>query len=116
MWGKPAAEKIGIFCPRAMEFITSIVEIPVWIISSGYIREYGLIGEPARDDALVSTQTQFGVHIPTVDVQVILCKHFRALVNGLSGSVEDTTQHVFRYRQLHAASGELDMRGLDVDA
>lgn len=46
--GRPAAEKIGIFCPRAIEFITSIVEIPVWIISSGYIREYGLMGEPFR--------------------------------------------------------------------
>lgn len=31
----PAAEKSGIFCPRAIEFITSIVEMPVWIISSG---------------------------------------------------------------------------------
>ena len=46
--GKPAAENIGIFCPRAMEFIVSIVEMPVWIISSGYIREYGLMGEPNR--------------------------------------------------------------------
>ena len=33
--GKPAAENIGIFWPLAMEFITSIAEIPVWIISSG---------------------------------------------------------------------------------
>lgn len=31
----PAAENRGIFWPRAMEFITSMVEIPVWIISSG---------------------------------------------------------------------------------
>ena len=36
MWGRPAAEKMGIFWPRAIEFITSMVEIPVWIISSGY--------------------------------------------------------------------------------
>ena len=34
-WPSPAAEKSGIFWPRAMEFITSIVEMPVWIISSG---------------------------------------------------------------------------------
>lgn len=27
--GKPAAEKIGIFWPRAIEFIASMVEIPV---------------------------------------------------------------------------------------
>ena len=35
LWGSPAAEKMGIFCPRAILFIVSIVEIPVWIISSG---------------------------------------------------------------------------------
>lgn len=31
----PAAENRGIFYPRAMEFMTSTVEMPVWIISSG---------------------------------------------------------------------------------
>lgn len=35
LWGRPAAEKMGIFCPRAMLFITSMGEMPVWIISSG---------------------------------------------------------------------------------
>ena len=35
LWGRPAAEKSGIFCPRAIEFITSMVPMPVWIISSG---------------------------------------------------------------------------------
>lgn len=35
LWGRPAAEKMGIFWPRAMLFITSMGEIPVWIISSG---------------------------------------------------------------------------------
>ena len=33
--GRPAAEKSGIFCPRATEFMQSMVEMPVWIISSG---------------------------------------------------------------------------------
>jgi hypothetical protein len=33
--GRPEAEKMGIFCPRAIEFMVSMVEIPVWIISSG---------------------------------------------------------------------------------
>ena len=36
LWGKPAAEKRGIFWPLAMEFMTSMAEIPVWIISCGY--------------------------------------------------------------------------------
>lgn len=35
LWGSPAAEKMGIFWPRAMLFMTSMGEIPVWIISSG---------------------------------------------------------------------------------
>jgi hypothetical protein len=33
--GRPAAEKIGIFWPRAIEFMVSMAEIPVEIISSG---------------------------------------------------------------------------------
>ena len=33
--GRPAAEKMGIFCPLAMLFIVSMADIPVWIISSG---------------------------------------------------------------------------------
>lgn len=35
LWGRPAAEKIGIFCPRAIEFMVSMADIPVAIISSG---------------------------------------------------------------------------------
>jgi hypothetical protein len=34
--GRPEAEKMGIFWPRAMEFMVSMAEIPVEIISSGY--------------------------------------------------------------------------------
>jgi len=33
--GRPAAEKMGIFCPRAMEFMVSMAEMPVETISSG---------------------------------------------------------------------------------
>ena len=50
----------------------------------------------------------------TVNVQVVLSKHFRTLVNGQTGSIEYPPQHVFRDGQLHTASRELDMRGLDV--
>ena len=46
LWGSPAAEKRGIFWPRAMEFMVSIVEMPVWIISSGYVRSAGLMDAP----------------------------------------------------------------------
>lgn len=44
--GRPLAEKSGIFYPLAIEFITSIEEIPVYIISYGYILLYGFIGIP----------------------------------------------------------------------
>lgn len=44
--GSPAAEKSGIFWPRAMEFMVSMVEMPVWIISSGYVRSAGLMDAP----------------------------------------------------------------------
>ena len=30
LWGRPAAEKSGIFWPRAMLFIVSIVEMPLF--------------------------------------------------------------------------------------
>lgn len=35
LWGNPAAEKIGIFWPRAILFMASMAEMPVCIISSG---------------------------------------------------------------------------------
>lgn len=35
LWGSPAAEKMGIFCPLAILFMPSMAEMPVWIISSG---------------------------------------------------------------------------------
>mmetsp|Transcript_17087 Transcript_17087/g.55789 ORF Transcript_17087/g.55789 Transcript_17087/m.55789 type:complete len:225 (-) Transcript_17087:125-799(-) len=44
--GRPAAENRGIFWPRATEFMQSMVEMPVWIISSGYVRTCGLMGMP----------------------------------------------------------------------
>ena len=34
LWGRPAAAKSGIFCPLSTELMTTIVEIPVCIISS----------------------------------------------------------------------------------
>ncbi len=46
LWGRPAPEKSGSFCPRTSVLSTSIVEIPVWMKSSGYSREAGLMGLP----------------------------------------------------------------------
>lgn len=35
LWGRPAAEKMGIFCPRATEFITSMAEMPGFCLCVG---------------------------------------------------------------------------------
>lgn len=51
LWGRPAAEKSGIFCPLAIEFMTSIVDIPVCIISSGYVLSLGLIELPGNENS-----------------------------------------------------------------
>lgn len=93
-----------------------MVEIPVWIISSGYIREYGLMGEPWCIATFQREDIDRTGGRRTVNVQVILRKHLRAVVNGLTGTVEDTTQHVLCDRELHAAAGELNVGGLDIDA
>lgn len=113
-----------------------IVEMPVWIISSGYVRSDGLIDDPAQ-------QSGRGVRGPTsppiraraaapdagrhsslchtaawafkearmrfsrgmcsglaVDVEVRLCQDGRAAVDGLSGAIEDTAEHILRHRGL----------------
>lgn len=44
----------------------------------------------------------------TVDVEVVLSKHLGTLVDGLSRSIEDTTQHVLGDTQLQAVSCELN--------
>ena len=53
--------------------------------------------------------------IRTVDIQIILRKYFRTVVNGISRTVEYPSQHVLGHRQLHATSSELDMRRLDIN-
>jgi hypothetical protein len=50
-----------------------------------------------------------------VDVEVVLRKHLGALVDGLSGAVENATQHVLGDTELQAVAGELDF-GLHVSA
>ena len=38
LWGSPAPENSGSFCPLTSEFIPSIELIPVWMNSRGYAR------------------------------------------------------------------------------
>ena len=65
--GRPAAENSGIFCPLAIEFMTSMVEIPVWIISSGYVLSLGLMGIPwmsKKASARTSGPSSIGFPLP----------------------------------------------------
>jgi hypothetical protein len=105
LWGRPDEEKMGIFWPRAMEFIVSMAEIPVEIISSGYT----WVASVAKLRRFRQcTYTRVGVDGTAVDVEVVLSQHLWALVDGLSGSIEDTTQHVLGHTELQAVSGEFD--------
>ena len=52
----------------------------------------------------------------TIDVQIILSKNLRTLVNGVPRAVEYPSQHVFCDGQLHARARELDVGRFDVDA
>lgn len=44
----------------------------------------------------------------TVDVEVVLGQNLRALVDGTTGTVEDTTKHVLGHTELERVAAELD--------
>ena len=71
---------MGIFWPRAIEFIVSIAEIPVEIISSGYT--YVDLAHVAYVEVDYPSYSRVGVDGTTVDVEVVLCKHLGTLING----------------------------------
>mmetsp|Transcript_69950 Transcript_69950/g.176247 ORF Transcript_69950/g.176247 Transcript_69950/m.176247 type:complete len:204 (+) Transcript_69950:185-796(+) len=63
--GRPAAENKGNFCPRTTEFIVSIAEIPVWIISLGYTRDFGFSGAPLMSkNSSASTAGPLSIGLP----------------------------------------------------
>lgn len=55
-----------------------------------------------------ATYSRVWIDRATVDVEVVLSKHLGALVDGLSRSIENSTQHVLGDTKLQAMSGELD--------
>lgn len=63
---------------------------------------------------LARMRRRHGQGARTVDVEIVLCENLGALVNRLSGPVEDTPKHVLRHRELHTAASEFDMRRPDV--
>jgi hypothetical protein len=50
----------------------------------------------------------------TIDIQIILRKNFRSLVNGIPRPIEYTSKHIFSDGKLHAAASEFDVRRLYV--
>ena len=52
----------------------------------------------------------------TVNVQVVLRKHFRTSINRYTGAIKYPPEHILRNRQLHRAPRELDMGSFDIDA
>jgi hypothetical protein len=92
-----------------------MVEMPVWIISSGYVRSDGLIDAPGAARR-VSRRSRKGHGSPeprgaaaararTLDVQVRLSKHGRPAVDGLAGAVEDAAEHVLGNGRLEHLRG-----------
>jgi hypothetical protein len=79
--GRPDEEKMGIFCPRAIEFIVSMAEIPVEIISSGYTWSSSALSIIIGS---AGTYSRVWVDGTAVDVEVVFCQHLGALIDGLA--------------------------------
>jgi hypothetical protein len=67
-------------------------------------------------DHLLGVDARVGVDGRPINIQVLLGKHLGALINGVSRTVEDATEHVLRDGELHAGSRELDVSSVDVDS
>lgn len=52
----------------------------------------------------------------TVDVKVVLGPDFRSVVDRISTTVENSTQHVLGHGQLHGRSGEFDTCGRSINS
>lgn len=73
-------------------------------------------GRDTRLDHLLGVNPRVGVDGRAVDVEVLLGKDLGSLVDRVTGTVEDATEHVLGHGQLHARTRELDVRGVDIDA
>lgn len=51
----------------------------------------------------------------TVDIQVVISKDLGTLIDRLAGTVENTTQHVFRDGDLESVAGEGNVGSLGID-
>lgn len=60
--------------------------------------------------------TRVGVDGTAVDIKIVFCQNLRSLVDGSTGTIEDTAQHIFRDAKLEVVSRELHLGFLHVDA
>lgn len=67
-------------------------------------------------DHFLGIDTRIRVDGRSVDVEVVLGKDLGTFVYGFTGSVENSSKHVFGHSQFHAATRKFDMGGIDVDA
>lgn len=82
-------------------FMVSMAEIPVWIISLGYILDHGLIGWPTKFQTaelvsfphfLLINWVHCLLHFSfTLNVQKVLCHYSWAFINSLPRAIEYTT-------------------------
>lgn len=56
----------------------------------------------------MQTHSRVRVDRATVDVEVVLSEHLGALIDGTTGSIEDTTKHVLGHADLQALASKLD--------
>lgn len=74
---------------------------------------HGVDGGDTGGDHLLGVHTRVRVDGRTVDVQVVLRQDLGALVDGATGTVEDTTKHVLADSELQVVAGEFNL-GLSI--
>jgi hypothetical protein len=79
-------------------------------------RVHRIDGRDTGLNHLLRVDTRVRVDGRAVDVEVLLSEDLGSFVDGVTGTVEDTAEHVFRDRQLHRGSGKLNVGSVDVDA
>lgn len=78
-------------------------------------RIHGIDSADTRGNHFLGINTRVRVDRGSINIQVVLSKHLRALIDSSTGAVEDTAEHVFRDRDLEVLPCELDGGFADVN-
>lgn len=71
-------------------------------------RVHGIDSTNARRDHFLGIDTRVRIDRRSIDIQIVLGKHLRTLIDSSTRAIKDTTQHVLRDRNLEILSCELD--------